>query len=196
MSISVRAAALSDFTLIRRVLGSSDHALETQPALACRIGQRLDAAVIEIMAAVEHHWLDALGGGAFRTQLADRLGGADIGAGLEARPQVLFERGCGGDRRARLVVDHLGVDVFRRAKHRQAQTQARRRLDGASDARLAPFDLLTRHGRLLWPPAPDPGNSQVSRTRSCAHQSDELHYFFLPSLRKMYSPEYLTPLPS
>src|ERR1700722_19384343 len=152
MSISVRAAALSDFALIRTAPGGPDDALETQPALACCIGQRLDAAVIEIVAAVEHHFLDALGGGAFRHQLADRLGGADIGAGLEAAPQVLFERGRGSDRRAVLVVDHMGVDVLRRPKHRQARTQARRRLDGASDARLAPYDLLTRHSRLLWPP--------------------------------------------
>src|SRR5271170_6871711 len=144
MSISVRAAALSDFALSEQH-GCSDSALETQPALACRIGQRLDAAVIEIMAAVEHHFLDA-------------FGGADIGAGLEAAAQVFFERGRGRDRRSVLVVDHLGVNVLRRPKHRQARTQARRRLDGASDARLAPFDLLTRHGRLLWPPAPDPEN--------------------------------------
>src|SRR5271170_7954318 len=165
MSISVRAAALSDFALIQTAPGRSDDTLETQPAPACRIGQRLDAAVIEIVAAVEHHFLDALGSGALRHQLADRLGGADIGAGLEAAPQVLFERGRGRDRLAALVVDHLGVNVLRRPKHRQARTQAGRRLDGASDARLAPFDLLTRHGRLLWPPAPDPENVQISRTR-------------------------------
>src|SRR5450631_1663726 len=146
-----------------------DHALETQPTLACRVGQRLDAAVIEIVAAVEHHFLDALGGGAFGDQLADRLGRTDIGAGLEAAPQVLFDRRRRGDGRAGLVVDHLGVDVLRRTKHRQARTRARGRLDGASDARLAPYDLLTRH--------------------------DPLRYFFLPSLRKMYSPAYLTPLP-
>ena len=54
--------------------------LEVQAALARRIRQRLDAAVIEIAAAVEHHVLDALGGGAFGDELAHRLGGLDVGA--------------------------------------------------------------------------------------------------------------------
>jgi len=51
----------------------------------------------------------------------------------------------------------------------ELRPRARRRLDGASHARLAPLDLFGRHGLL--------------------------RYFFLPSLRKMYSPAYFTPLP-
>src|ERR1700753_3295198 len=49
--------------------------LEAQPALAGRIGQRLDAAVIEIAAAVEHDFLDAVLHRALGEQLADGLGG-------------------------------------------------------------------------------------------------------------------------
>jgi len=55
---------------------------EVEPALARRVGQRLDPAVIEIAAAVEHHVLDAFVLGALGDELADRLGGLDAGAGL------------------------------------------------------------------------------------------------------------------
>src|SRR5687767_15452742 len=60
--------------------------LEFQSALARRISQRLDASVIEIAAAVEHDVLDALLHGALRHELADGLGGIDVGAGLQASP--------------------------------------------------------------------------------------------------------------
>src|ERR1700736_1619181 len=60
------------------------HVLEVQAALARRIGQRLDAAVEEIASAVEHHVLDALCDRALGHELADRLGGGDVGPGLEA----------------------------------------------------------------------------------------------------------------
>src|ERR1700751_2237719 len=56
-----------------------DHALEAQPTLARRIRKRLDAAVIKIAAAVEHHFLDAVLHGALGEQLAHRLGRIDIG---------------------------------------------------------------------------------------------------------------------
>src|ERR1700692_4744583 len=58
--------------------------LEFEAALAGRLRQRLDASVIAIAAAVEHHVRDALAERPLRDQLADRLGGTDVGAGLEA----------------------------------------------------------------------------------------------------------------
>ena len=58
---------------------------ELQAALARGIGERLDAPVVEIAAAVEHDVLDALLDRALGDQLADRLGGVDIGAGLGSR---------------------------------------------------------------------------------------------------------------
>src|ERR1700712_1031251 len=45
--------------------------LEAKPAFARRVRERLDAPVIEIAAAVEHHFLDAVLHGALRQQLAD-----------------------------------------------------------------------------------------------------------------------------
>src|SRR5581483_478797 len=57
---------------------------ELQSALAGGIGERLDAPMVEIAAAIEHHFLDALLGGALGDQLADLLRRTDVGAGLEA----------------------------------------------------------------------------------------------------------------
>src|SRR5438477_5564517 len=64
---------------------------EFQSALTRGFGQRLDAAVVEIAAAVEHHVLDALRRRALRDQLADRLGGGDVGAGLMTAAHVLLD---------------------------------------------------------------------------------------------------------
>jgi hypothetical protein len=98
--------------------------------------------VIEVAVPVEHHVFHAAGGSSLGDELAYHFGGADICAGLEARPHVLFERRSG----------------------RQ----------GGAFARLAPLGLLGRYGNSL-----------------------RIHpYFFLPSLRKMRSSAYFTPLPS
>ena len=72
--------------------------LEVEAAFARGVGQRFDAPVIEIAAAVEHDVLDALFLGALGDQLADRLGRVDVGAGLGAFAQRLFERRGGGER--------------------------------------------------------------------------------------------------
>src|SRR5262245_34218873 len=99
-------------------------ASEAQPALARSIRQRLDPAVVEIAAAVEHHLLDAFRHRPFGQQLADRLGGGDVGAGLEASPHVLLDRGGRGHGLALGIVDHLRVDVLRRAEHREPRPPA------------------------------------------------------------------------
>src|ERR1700758_1245981 len=57
-------------------------ALEAEPAFARRIRQHLDAAVIEIAAAIEHHFLDTVLHGALGKQLADGLRCIDVGAGV------------------------------------------------------------------------------------------------------------------
>jgi hypothetical protein len=67
------------------VFSAPDRALEIQSAFAGGVRQSLDAAVIEILAAVEHHILDARGGGTLGDELADRFGGTDVGTGLEGR---------------------------------------------------------------------------------------------------------------
>src|SRR5271154_5867325 len=145
--------------------------LEAQAAFARRIGERLDAAVIEIAAAIEDHLFDALLLGALGDQLADRLGGGDAGAGLQSLARRLFQRRRRHHRGARIVVDHLRVDVLRGAEHGQALALARRAPQRAAHAPLPPHNSVACLG----------------------HR--RLRYFFLPSLRKMRSPAYLMPLP-
>src|SRR5215813_12049789 len=89
--------------------------LEAQSAFARGVRERLDTAVIEIAAAVEHDFLDTLLHRALREQLAHGLGGVDVGAGPLAH--LLFHRRGGGERLALQVVDDLRIDVLRRTEH-------------------------------------------------------------------------------
>src|SRR3546814_4456169 len=77
---------------------------------------------------------------------------------------------CSSDLRDRLalgVVDHLGIDVLARAMHRKPRAGARARTKRGAVAPAALFEKRKTLG----------------------------HHFFFPSLRKMYSPRYLMPLP-
>src|SRR3954469_16973458 len=72
--------------------------LEAEPALARSIGQRLDAAVIEIIATIEHDFLLALLPRTLRQQLADRLRRIDVGTGVTGVAHFLLERRGGRER--------------------------------------------------------------------------------------------------
>ena len=67
--------------------------------------------MVEIAAAVEHDFLDALLHRALGKQLADGLRRVDVGARLPALAQGLLQRRGGSDRLALLVVDDLCIDV-------------------------------------------------------------------------------------
>ena len=67
---------------LRAIVLMSLSRLELQAAFAGGVGQRLDAAVIDVAAAVEHHLRDAGLLGALGDQLADRRGGRLVGAVL------------------------------------------------------------------------------------------------------------------
>ena len=56
---------------------------ERQAAFTGGVGQRIDAAVIQVTAAVEHDSLDAGGDRALGDQLADGRGRVLVGAGLQ-----------------------------------------------------------------------------------------------------------------
>src|SRR6185312_4505046 len=124
--------------------------LEIQAGFARGVGEGLDAAVEQVAAAIEDHVLDALFQGAFGDQLADALGGGLVGT----LPAVLapFEARGGGHRDALGVIDDLGVDVLRRAEHRQAGAAAGHRLQAKTcplGAALGHIARRERHGLLL-----------------------------------------------
>src|SRR5882672_5331156 len=65
-------AILLPYLLRRTVLNAAAiNCLKLQTALAGRVGERLDAPVIDVAAAIEHHLLDALGDAALGDLLAD-----------------------------------------------------------------------------------------------------------------------------
>src|SRR5690242_19701396 len=109
--------------------------LELQPGFAGGIGERLDAAVIEIAVAVEHHLGDALLQQARREAGADGLGGGGIAAVLQGLAQFLLQGGGGSERQAAGVVDGLGIDALEALVDGEA-----RAFGGAVDA--APDALL------------------------------------------------------
>src|ERR1700748_2306402 len=112
-----RSRSPAMFPILRRRSASifKSGLLEAQSAFARGIRERLDAAVIEIAATVEHDFLDAVLHRALREQLAHGLRGVDVGAGLLAH--FLFQRGRGCKRLALQIVDDLRIDVLRRTEH-------------------------------------------------------------------------------
>jgi len=89
------------------------------------------------------------------------LGGTAIGLALD----IGIEARSGSKSASGRVVDDLGIDVLVGAVDAQTRTTIGASLDGLADALLAPFRSLEGDGHLL-----------------------ALPYFFLPSLRAMYSP--------
>src|SRR5215203_2948079 len=126
--------------------------LEIEARFARRVGQRLDAAVVEIARAVKDHRLDAGLARALSDEAPDFLRRVDVGAGLQLAAHVLLERGGGRKRDAALVVDDLRVDLLRRAEHRQPRPAVRGLADRAPNPRLAavlgPYSL-SHDGRPL-----------------------------------------------
>src|SRR5262245_59816219 len=115
--------------------------LKLDSALADGVGQRLEPAVVLVVAAVEGRPGDAGRLGRLGQLLADldrRLDVAAVGP-------ALLEAGRGAQRLAAEVVDHLGVDVLRRAVDAQARP-LRRADDLLADA---PALALAGHGESL-----------------------------------------------
>src|SRR5437867_3646721 len=91
--------------------------LKLQSCFTRRVGQRLDAAVIQVTAAVEPYFLQTLGLGSVGDQLSDRLGPGNVAAGGDAGR--FLDRGSRHERVALLVVDDLNIDIRHAAEHRQ-----------------------------------------------------------------------------
>src|SRR5258708_3867768 len=112
-----------------------DIGLEVDPRFPRRIRERLDAAVILVSAAVEHHFVYAGSFGALGNNLADHLRRRDVAPTL----QILFRfavHGAGGNQcLARTVVDHLRINVSQRTVHAEARA-LRRALDPGAHPRV------------------------------------------------------------
>src|SRR5215471_7005809 len=114
--------------------------------------------MIDVAAAIEHDLLHALGQCTLGDLLADGRGGLEVVA-LRGLAFLLVRRR--GDQRGGLaVVDDLGIDVLARTEHREARTAGCVGLEAIARALAA----LREGGDVLD------------------------HYFFLPSLRRTYSP--------
>src|SRR5580700_2391968 len=137
-----------------------------EAACARGLRQRLDAPVIDIAAPVEHNLLDALG----KRALGDLCTHAGRRRDIPrlGRLAFLFVRRRGDDRLTCPVVDDLSVDMPTRAKHGQTRPAGGRAHDPEACTPLAPVE---------------------ERFPACHG------YFFLPSLRRIRSPAYFTPLP-
>src|SRR3954469_16402668 len=111
--------------------------LKGQPALAGPFGERLDAAVVAVSAAVEDRGLDA---GGLRAVGQD---GAGLVGLLHPRQRAQLRLGPvdGRERAARVVVDELGEDPPVGAEHRDA-----RALGGAAHLRADPAAALEALG--------------------------------------------------
>src|SRR5262249_26524576 len=127
-------------------------------------------AVKDVAATVEDDLANPGGLGALGDQLPDRGRRGAVGAGFDVLLQIGVERRRRRERASRRVIDHLRVDVPRRAKHRQPRPQP------ACLAQLVAHPLLAAREEFCW---------------FVRHGG----YFFLPSLRRITSSEYLMPLP-
>src|SRR5262249_54997543 len=97
-----------------------------------------------------------------------------VGAGLDLALEAFVERRGGGQGQALHVVDDLGVDVLARAKDAEARTAAAGLAEREARAPLATGEKGVAVGHGFYPLG---------------------LYFFLPSLRRIVSVEYLMPLP-
>src|SRR5690242_11004291 len=143
---------------------------EIETALAGGIGQGFDPAVKQISAAIEHDLLDPGRFGSLGHQLPDSARRGNVGAGFEARLQPAVEGRGRRQSASSRVVDDLRIDMLGRTKHREARPV----VGGAAQ---------------IAPNAKSP--AQKEGFGFLGHRL----YFFLPSLRRTVSVEYLIPLP-
>src|ERR1700756_471643 len=99
-----------------------DIGLELYPRFPRRIGERLDAAVVLVPAAVEHYFGDSGGFGTLGNDFTDDLGRGDVAAALQILFRFFVDRAGGDQSLAGAVVDDLRIDVAQRAIHAEART--------------------------------------------------------------------------
>src|ERR1700736_5881482 len=98
--------------------GCCSHSLELQSCLSSGISQSLYSAMVQIAAAIEYNFLDALCLGTLSDQFADLFCSRQVST---VPPTRLLSAGRGrGHGMALTVVDHLRVNMLQTAEHSQA----------------------------------------------------------------------------
>src|SRR5262249_14645251 len=156
--------------LLEPVCAMSRLPSELEAAFARAVRDGAYAAVIQEAIAIEHHPLDALLLAAASGEQPHLLGGAHVGGLRQLRRQLGGGRRPRQERPARLVGDHLHVDVPVAAVHREPRAVVRA-------TQPAPHAVAAKVSRF------------VSRGR---HQRAPAAA--LPALRRMVSVAYLMPL--
>src|SRR5258708_22713613 len=95
--------------------------LEFETALAGGVGQRLDATMEDIAAAIEDDPVDPRRLGAFGDQFSDCSRRAFVGTRLQVRLQARLNAGGRRQRAPGRIVDNLRIDLPPRPEHRQPQ---------------------------------------------------------------------------
>src|SRR5450432_635287 len=96
---------------------------EAQAGFASRVGQRFDAAVVEVTIAIEHDLVEALAEANLGDERADLLRRVGLVAVVHGALQVGRQSRRRGDGDAGGVVHDLRVDVPRAAEHAEAWTR-------------------------------------------------------------------------
>src|SRR6476469_5056831 len=162
---SATAAASTGSVLASLVCWFSSCILELQSAFAGSVGEGLHPAMEQKAAAIEYDLADTDLLGALGESLADGRRTIAGRAGLAL--EVLVQGRRRGEGLALRIVDDLRIDVPARTVDRKSRLAGGTSAKrGADTAAAAVEEREIRHG-----------------------------YFFLPSLRKIYSPRYLMPLP-
>src|SRR5690606_31693920 len=139
MWTSLSTISLSRSSRMLMSTGVLTRSSEVEAALARGVGERLHSPVIDVSATVNDHVGDSGLLGPFRNQLPDLARGGLVGAPSERPARVRLTRRSGGWRHALLVIDHLGVDVAVRAKHRKPRAAASALAQSAAHPHLAPL---------------------------------------------------------
>ena len=99
--------------------------LEFKSAFACRVRQRFHFALVLKPAAIEHYFVDLFSQCALGDDLADNFSACAIGCGFILSKHVLLGGRRRNQRFARIIIDHLGINVLARKVDRQSRTRGR-----------------------------------------------------------------------
>src|SRR5215468_5801175 len=120
----------------------SEHS-KIQSTFSRSLGERLYPAVVEIGAAIEHDVRDALLLRPFGDQLAHGFGCVELGPAFQRFARGFLDRRGRRQRDAAIIVDHLRVNMLRRAVYGEPFAVSRGTAQQAAHTALTPLDPVT-----------------------------------------------------